>query len=103
MAPSTTSESIASSTPTSVPQPSQGLSTGAKAGIGAGVAVAVVGLLCLGFLFFRRQRKQRYGAQNMAPSPVYEAGVGTVHEMHHAQAPARVVHKGPLELESRQK
>ena len=36
---------------------SSGLSTGAKAGLGVGIPVAVIACLALGFLLFRRRRR----------------------------------------------
>ncbi len=41
------------------PSEQEGLSSGAKAGIGVGVPLGICALVLLGFLFFRRSRKRK--------------------------------------------
>ena len=54
-----TSSTIGTPTVTNTPQPSSGLSTGAKAGIGVGVAFSALGLGALiVFIFAQRKRKR---------------------------------------------
>ncbi|KAH3906903.1 hypothetical protein HBI56_064530 [Parastagonospora nodorum] len=61
--------------------PSAGLSTGAKAGIGAGVPIAVIALLMMGFFFWKRRRDRRGDSEGMK---VQTGEMGTEKQVHMA-------------------
>lgn len=52
------------------PQPSNGLNTGAKAGVGIGITVGVLGLMSIALLFWMRRRRTTSSAQS-TPSEQY--------------------------------
>lgn len=68
------------SAPTSTPTntntsaPSSGLSTGAKIGLGVGIPIAVIFVLVLGFLLWRRRSKKHRSVE--ASAPAYEQHTG---------------------------
>ena len=77
-----------------------GLPPGTKASIGIGVALGVIVLLCLGFLFLLRRRKQRHSPHAAASPSAFQADSRVLHEMHQKEAPAHVNKQRPAELSS---
>ena len=62
--PSSTNPLPSSPTSTPVPQPSSGLSTGAKAGIGVGAALGTLALLAIGVFAGLKYRKSKKAGQH---------------------------------------
>lgn len=62
-------------------QSSSGLSTGAKIGLGVGIPVAVIALLAMGFLLWRRRRKtqSQHELQNVQPTGYNDASAAQGH------------------------
>ena len=80
-----TSTSASSTTPgtnvpASTPDPSGGLSAGAKAGIGVGVALGTLLLVALAFLFFRQRKRKQNATTTPTDSSAAGTGAGVLNE-----------------------
>lgn len=119
MTPTGTASSVASpsnadASPSSVPSspgalqtgslPPAGLSTGAKAGVGAGIPIAVIAALVMGSLLWKRRRDRRVVSEGMATQraelgaekQVHMAPVHGLHQRYEMQGDSEVpVHELP--------